>query len=125
MELNPLVDLEVNGNNLTQEFRTHSLLFYRYYSKKADLERDRDIAKARVKEARAVAYKKFKSDVTVKHTEKSLEAEIDTDFTVLQAQAALIEAEHAAETMVGAVQSMSAKKDLLIQLGADQRKERQ
>ena len=52
-----------------------------------------------------------------------MEAEIDTDPLVLKAFGALIQAEHDVSTWIGAVDSMKAKKDCLIQLGSDRRKE--
>jgi len=124
MELNPEKDLSVNVSDLNYEFRNFSIVFYRYCSLKADVEKKRDIAKARLKEAKAVTYKRIKSDPSVKHTEKSLEAEIDTDAYVLDAQMRLIEVEHEAATWAGAVDSMRAKKDMLMQIGADARKDK-
>ena len=123
MELNPEIDLDVDVNNLTREFKELSLKLYRYYQHKAKIEGQRDIAKAVLKETRAQAYKRIKGDVATKHTEKSLESEIDLDPAVMDAQRKLIRAEHDAETWRGAVDSMKAKKDMLIQLGSDRRKE--
>ena|SRR5271165_6988110 len=124
MELNPESDLVVNATDLNSEFRSFSLLFYRYCLQKADVEKKRDLAKARLEELKAVTYKRVKMNVAVKHTEKSVEAEIDTDPMVLEAERRFIEAEHEAKTVGSAVESMRAKKDCLIQLGADARKER-
>ncbi len=123
MELNPEVDLDIDMNNLTAEFKRLSLTLYRYYKYKAQVETKRDVAKAKLKEIRALSYKRIKGDISVKHTEKSMEAEIDTDPVVLEAQSTLIRAEHDASTWGGAVDSMKAKKDCLIQLGSDRRKE--
>lgn len=124
MELNPDTDLSINVSDLNSEFKTFSLVFYRYCLYKAKIEAQRDVAKAKLKEVRAVTYKRIKSDPSVKHSEKSMEAEIDTDPEVLKAQMSFIKAEHDATTWCGAVDSMKAKKDCLIQLGADSRKER-
>ena len=123
MELNPEIDLDVNIHDLTKEFKDLSLKLYRYYKHKALLEASRDLAKAVLKETRAEVYKELKSNVAVKHTENSLEAHIDSDARVMEAQRKLIRATHDAETWVGAVDSMKAKKDCLIQLGSDRRKE--
>jgi hypothetical protein len=123
MELNPEVDLEVNVNDLTSEFKKLSLLLYRYYNHKAKVEAQRDLAKAVLKETKAVVYKRFKGDTSVKHTEKSLEAEVDTDQQVMEATRKLLKAEHDATTWGGAVDSLKAKKDMLMQIGADRRKE--
>jgi hypothetical protein len=123
MELSPDTDLSVNIHDLTTEFKNLSLTLFRYYQHKAQVEAQRDIAKANLEEIQAVAYKRIKSDTSVKHTEKSIEAEITTDVKVLEAQKKLIRAEHDAKTWGGAVESMKAKKDCLIQLGSDRRKE--
>ena len=123
MELDPEKDLDVDIHNLTSEFKRLSLMLFRYYQHKAKLEAQRDVAKAKLKETRAVTYKRIKSDTTKKYTENSMEAEIDTDPAVIEAHMKLIRAEHDAETWVGAVDSMRAKKDCLIQLGSDRRKE--
>lgn len=125
MELNPETDLDVNIHDLTTEFKELSLKLYRYYKHKALLEAARDLAKAVLKETRAEVYKDLKSNVGVKHTENSLEAHIDTNPGVMEAQRKLIRATHDSETWAGAVDSMKAKKDMLMQIGADARKERQ
>lgn len=124
MELNPEVDLTVDINSLGTEFREFSLMLYRYSQYRAKIDAHRDMAKAILKETKAVVRKKIKSDSSVKHTENSIEAEIDTDPTVMEALRKLIRAEHDASTWSGAVESMRAKKDCLIQLGADARKEK-
>lgn len=123
MELNPETDLGIDIDNLTAEFKKFPLLMYRYSQQRADIEAQKDIMKAKVKEARARAYKRIKSDISVKHTEKSMDAEIDTDKDVVEAQIKSIQAEHNANTWAGAVESMRSKKDCLIQLGSDRRKE--
>lgn len=124
MELNPDVDLSISVDSLTSEFRNFPIALYRYSQYRAKIDAQRDIAKAKLKEVRAITYKRIKSDVSAKHTEKSIEAEIDTDPAVIEAQNKLIRAEHDASTWSGAVESMRAKKDCLIQLGADSRKEK-
>ena len=124
MELNPEIDLSIDIHNLTAEFRNLPGLLFRYYQYKAKIEAIRDNAKARLKETRAVVYKTIKSEGSVKHSEKSMEAEIDSHPDVIKAQMSLIRAEHDATTWAGAVDSMKAKKDMTIQLGADSRKEK-
>lgn len=123
MELDPETDLQVDINDLTSEFKKLSLVLFRYYKHKATIEAQRDVAKAKLKEIRAITRKRIRQDTSVKHTESSLEAEIDTDPLVIEAQYKFIRAEHDAATWYGAVDSMKAKKDVLIQLGSDRRKE--
>lgn len=125
MQINPEVDLTIDIHNLTSEFQRLALVLFQYYKYKAQVEEKRDIAKAKLKEVRAIAYKRIRSDMSRKHTENSTEADIDTDPDVLAAQSVFFSAEHDATTWSGAVDSMKAKKDSLIQLGADSRKERQ
>jgi len=123
MELDPEVDLVVDIQDLTSEFKKLSLTLYRYYKHKAMVESQMSVAKAKLKEVKAITRKRIKSENLVKHTESSMEAEIDTDPVVLEAQNKLIRTEHDAATWYGAVESMKAKKDMLIQLGSDRRKE--
>lgn len=123
MELNPDLDLVINVADLTTEFRQFPTTFYQYCKEKANAESRRDVAKAKLKEVRAQAYIRIKANPIVKHTEKSIESEIDIDPAVIDAQMKLIKAEHDATTITGAVESMRAKKDCLIQLGSDRRKE--
>jgi len=123
MELNPETDLTIDVANLTKEFREFPLVMYRYSVYRAKVEAKRDLAKANLKETRARVYKRIKSDTTAKQTEKGLESEIDTDPMVMEANMKLVQAEHDASTWAGAVESMRAKKDCLIQLGSDRRKE--
>jgi len=123
MELNPEKDLEIDVTNLTSEFKSFPIVMFRYSQQRAKVEAQRDVAKAFLKETRAIVYKRVKSDVSAKHTQSSLEAEIDTDPVVIEAQKKLIRAEHDASTWAGAVESMRSKKDVLIQLGSDRRKE--
>lgn len=122
-DIDPEKDLSIDVTDLTTEFRKLPHMLFEYYKHKANAEKQRDIAKARLKEVRAQVYKRIKADTSAKHTEKGLEAEIDVDPAVLKAMGALIQAEHDASTWIGAVDSMKSKKDCLIQLGSDRRKE--
>ena len=123
MELNPDVDLSIDVSDLTAEFRKFPITMYRYSQYRAKVEAQRDMAKAKLKEVRAIVYKRVKSDTSAKHTQTSIEAEIDTDPLVMEAQMKFVRAEHDATTWAGAVESMRSKKDCLIQLGSDRRKE--
>lgn len=123
MELNPDTDLAIDVANISSELRNFAVIMYRYSQHRAKVEAQRDVAKAKLKEIRAIVRKRVKSDNSVKHTENSIEAEIDTDPVVMEAQMKLIRAEHDATTWSGAMESMRAKKDCLVQLSADRRKE--
>lgn len=124
MELNPDTDLSIDVSRLAAEFREFPVKLYRYSQYRAKIEAQRDMAKAKLKEAKALVYKRLRKDTTAKHTQGSLEAEVDTDPTVIDANNKFIRAEHDATTWAGAVESMRAKKDCLIQLGADARKDK-
>lgn len=123
MKLNPEKDLEIDVSDLTSEFKKLSLLLFRYSKQKAESEREHDSLKATLKELRARVYKEVRASGD-KHTEKSLEAEIDTNDDVIRVQQLVIDAYADYNTWQGAVDSMKAKKDCLIQLGADSRVER-
>jgi hypothetical protein len=126
MELNPEKDLVIDVTDLTVEFRHFPTVFFRYCQQKANAEAERDFAKCKLKEVRATVYKTIKGNAAMtgaKLTEAALEAEIDTNAQVIEAQGKLIQTEHNAATIGGAVESMRAKKDMLMQLGADRRKE--
>jgi hypothetical protein len=123
MTLNPDTDLIINVADLTTEFRTFPTVLYQYTKQKAEANAKRDVAKAKLKEVRAEIYKFLKSDTSVKRTENHIESELDSDPRVMEAHLKLIKAEHDAATIEGAVESLRAKKDMLIQLGSDRRKE--
>jgi len=123
MELNPEKDLEIDVPNLSDEFRNFPKIMYRYSLIRADTEKQFNIAKAKLKEIRAVTRKRIRAETSGKLTENNLEAEIDVDPVVLEVQRRMIEAEHLSNTWAGAVESLRAKKDVLIQLGSDRRKE--
>jgi hypothetical protein len=123
MQLDPDTDLIVDVSDLSSQIRHFPTTLYQYRKSWAAAEAKRDLAKAKLKETRAMVYKRLKSEPGAKHSEKSLEAEIDTDPSVIEAQNKLIKAEHDASTVGGAVESMRAKKDCLVQLNSDRRKE--
>jgi hypothetical protein len=122
MNLDPNKDLEINVKDLTSEFKKLPLLLYRYYEQKADAERDYDRNRAALKEIKARVSKELRSS-GAKHTEKSMEAEVDSNEDVLAVSNLTLESARTLATWIGGVESLKAKKDMLIQLGADARKE--
>lgn len=122
MNLNPGQDLSINTRDLTEEMKALSLLLFRYYEKKADLERDSDLAKFKLDEIRGQKYKEYKNGPT-KLSDAGVDASIDSDPEVIAACKEVAEAKRQLSTWYGAVESMKAKKDLVIQLAADRRKE--
>ncbi len=122
MKLNPEKDLDIDVKDLTSEFKKLSLLLFRYYEKKAEAEREYDKFKQTYEEIRARVYRELKVSGE-KHTEKSLEAAIDANEDVLSIQNMMLDAKRDLGTWIGAVESMKAKQNMLIQLGSDRRKE--
>lgn len=122
MELNPEKDIEINVANLSEEFKKLPLLLFRYSEKKAEAdylyERDKEL----YNEARAIVFKTLKESGE-KMTEKTVEAHIDTHPTVTALRDIMLQSRRDLETVKGFVESLKAKKEMLIQLGADARLE--
>lgn len=115
-------DDTIDIDNLKEEFRRIGPLIRRYVEIWAEAGEAFGIAKAAHEELRSKKYLQFRSQEG-KITEKTLEAMIDTDPDVIKAQRAMLEAERENKTIRGYVDGLLAKKDSLIQLGADARKE--
>jgi len=122
MNLHPEKDLDIDVTDLTEEFKKLSLTLFRYYAQKSDAEREYDKLKQTYEEIRARVYKDLRNS-GVKHTEKSLEAELDSHADVLSVHNLMLDAKRELGTWVGAVESLKAKTNMLIQLGSDRRKE--
>lgn len=122
MKLEPVKDLAIDVKDLTSEFKKLPLLLFRYYEMKADAERDHDKNKQVLKEIKAKISKEIRLS-GVKHTEKSMEAEIDSHDDVIMISNLVADSGRNLATWIGGVESLKAKKDMLIQLGADARKE--
>jgi hypothetical protein len=124
MSLNPAVDFFVDVHDLTAEFRKLPRTLFWYFQVKAAAEYDLDMAKSRLKELRGQIYGSLKANTAVKQTEASIEAILDSHPDVIAAERVVAESKRIAMTCHGAVETMKAKKDSLVQLGADARKER-
>lgn len=122
MKLNPSEDLEIDSTDLQAEFKKLPRTIHAYCEQKADAEREYDRLKFLLEEVRAKVYKDLRGS-GVKHTEKSLEAELDCHPDVLAVQDMMLTAKRELATWIGGVESLRAKKDCLIQLGADARAE--
>lgn len=121
-ELNFEKDNTIDVANLQKEFRNLPPSLYRYAEIKAEAEHDYDIAKAEYEELRSEKYIEIKSKEG-KVTEANLSAMIEVDKDVKAALRNMLEKKRDVETLKGYVESLRAKKDMLIQLGADARKE--
>jgi hypothetical protein len=122
IELNPDTDNMIDATDLGTEFREFPPKLFRYSEKKSDAERDHDLAKNRYEEVRAQVYLEIKRGGE-KVTEKHLDALIEVDVRVQGAFVTMVQAKRDLETLKNFVDSLRAKKDMLIQLGADARKE--
>ena len=120
--LDPTTDNAIDVADLKTEFQVLPPTLFRYSEQKAEAEREHDLAKGQYEEIRSQVYIEIKKG-TEKVTEKHLEALIETDSRVRAAFVTMIDAKRDLETMKGYVESLRAKKDMLIQLGADARKE--
>ena len=121
-ELNSEKDNTIDVTNLTEEFRGIAPLIYRYGEAKANAEHAYDLSKAELDELKAQLYMEIKSSGE-KVTEKHVEAIIDHNDRVKAAVRKTLELKRDLETIKSYTESLRAKKDMLIQLGADSRKE--
>lgn len=121
-DLNYEKDNTIDVTDLKAEFQTLAPLIYRYSEIKAQAEHEYDLRKAQLDELKSEKYINIKSSGE-KITEKNLEALIDIDPEVKTKLREVLEAKRDVETLKGYCESLRAKKDMLIQLGADSRKE--
>lgn len=115
-------DNTIDVADLTKEFRNFPPTIYRYAEIEAEAEETYGIKKAEHEELRSAKYLEFRQKEG-KITEATLEAMLDTDAEVKAAQREMLSAKRDLETLKGYLESLRAKKDMLIQLGADARKE--
>ena len=115
-------DNTIDVASLQKEFRNLPPILYRYAEIKAESEHAYDIKKAEYEELRSAKYIEIKSKEG-KVTEANVSAMIEVDAEVKKALRDMLEAKRDLETLKGYLESLRAKKDMLIQLGADARKE--
>lgn len=120
--MNPAADIEINVADLQAEFRGFSSKLYSYREVKSEAEKFHDLVKLQCDELEAETYLRLKNGPE-KVTEKNLEALIATDEKVKAKRREVISVRRDFETSKNFVESLNAKKDMLIQLGADARKE--
>ncbi len=121
-ELNFEKDNEIDIDNLTKEFRSLPSILYGYREIEAKASEDFDLRKAEFKELRSAKYLEFRSREG-KITESTLEAMLDTDPQIKEALRTMLSTKRDLETIRGYSESICFKKDMLIQIGADARKE--
>lgn len=120
--MKPAQDLQINVANLPDEYEKFPSVLYAYAEAKSSASEIFDRMKAELKDIEASVYIEIKSGPE-KVTEKNLEALVQVDPRVKTSRQALFKAERDLETCKNYVESLRAKKDMLIQLGADSRKE--
>lgn len=115
-------DNTIDTDNLTKEFRNFPPTIYGYSEIEAKAAEDLGIKKAEYEELRSAKYLEFRQKEG-KITEATLNAMLETDPEVKKALRDMLASKRDLETLKGYVESLRAKKDMLIQLGADARKE--
>lgn len=115
-------DAQIDVTDLQKEFREFPSTLFAYNEAKANGESMYDRAKASYEEAQAEAYIRIKGGET-KVTEKHAEALVVVDPLVKEAFHNMLSMKRDLDTFKNYVESLRAKKDMLIQLGADARKE--
>lgn len=130
MKLNPLIDAKqvadhaaINSENLNDDFVEISGLFFFYSSRYAKAEHQR----LRAKQALDLLYAQLDSQIRETSEKKPSEAQIKSMITMedsyQKALSTLNDAGLIADLAKGAVDSLKAKRDALIQLGANHREE--
>ena len=122
-QLNINKDNLIDLPNLRDEFRRMPIIQYRYSEAKSDAERDYDGDKARYEEMKSQVYVELKTSGE-KYTENHLKAAIEIDPRVVDLKKKMLDSKRTYNTLKNYTESLSTKKDMLIQLGADMRKER-
>ena len=121
-ELDPEIDNTIDTSDLSTEFKNLPPTMYGYRVELASAEHGYDLAKATYEELRSAKYLEIRSREG-KVTEATVEATLDIDPEIKAAKRKMLEAKRDMETVDGFMESLRAKKDMLIQLGADARKE--
>lgn len=121
-DLDPELDVEIDTDELSKEFRLFAPIYWRYTMEQSYAQEKVADAKIGLKELRAKVYVGFKQD-GVKRSEDFIDALVDLDPLVAAQAKQLALYEYELRNFEGYVQALKYKKDFLIQLGADARKE--
>jgi hypothetical protein len=122
IKLDSEMDLEIDVSDLEREFKRIPSLVHGWSEIKASSEEAYGLAKAEHEELRSQKYLDIRSQEG-KITEANLEARIDVDPDVKKALRNVLAAKRDLDTLKGFTEGLSSKKDMLIQLGADSRKQ--
>lgn len=122
IEMDLSKDNRINVADLHTEFQIFPSSLFAYCEAKSSAEQVYDLLKQQLEELEAETYIAVKNSGE-KVTEKGAESLVTVDPAVKAMRVELINAKRDLETMKNYVESLRAKKDMLIQLGADARKE--
>lgn len=120
---NPEKDHKINVARLQEECINFPTLLYHYSCQKAKAENLYESCKLAFEEVKSTVYIMTKQGGD-KITEKHLESIISTDHKVIKAKNDMLQAKYDFEVLRSFVDSLRAKKDMLVQLSADMRSER-
>lgn len=118
----PSLDNKIEVSDLNREFRNFPSMLYSYCEAKSAAQDIYNRMEAQLSELESSVYIEIKSGAD-KVTEKHVEALINTDARVKDLRNKVFSAGRDLETTKNYVESLRAKKDMLIQLGADARKD--
>lgn len=122
-ELDPTTDFDIDTNNLDDEFRKMSRYIYAYSQAYSNALSRVSVCKQQVAEIKGVLTNELIAASDKKPADKVLDSKVVIHPTYKAAVHAHIEAENDANTLRGGCTALAAKKDMLIQLGANARKE--
>ena len=114
---------KIDNTNLPFEFRQMPVILFHYGQSKAEAQYQCDLAEARYKEIIDALYCQFKSDKDTKCTDKQAEALAKSNPQTIELKNIYLAIKRDVGTLVAYMECLRAKKDMLIQLGADARKE--
>lgn len=115
-------DNQIDVTDLNEEFRVFPSVIYGYRDIEAQAQEAYDLKKLELKELRSAKNLEIRSREG-KVTESTVEAMLDSDPDVKKAVRDMLSVKRDLETLNGYVESVRAKKDCLIQLSANLRKE--
>lgn len=120
--LDPGKDLDIDIDRLQSEFRRYPSVLKSYNEAKSTAEKFHANLKLVLEELEAETYLRIKNGAE-KVTEAQASALVTGDPKVKQKRREIIDSARDFDTVKNNVKSLEAKKDMLIQLGADARKE--
>lgn len=118
--------MEVDPNDLTNEFASQAALYAHYATLLADADEvlsNADISKDEEYSTADLEWRLEMAEAGEKVTEGKITALVRSDETVVKAMAALVEAQHNRDTLRAVVRALEMRADMLVSLGAHLRHE--